>query len=430
VTQTPPLNREPTQIVRGHALFVRQFEVTVVDGPDREKCAVSTREELTIGGADGNDLVLDDGTVSRHHCVLRSDQRGLELRDMNSTNGTFVGDVEIDRAYVHSGTRIRVGHTIVAIQVLDREIEQPLAKTDRMGQLMGSSTAMRRLYSLVAQYARSSATVLIHGETGTGKELIAEAIHQESARRDKPFVVIDCSALSHDLAESELFGHVRGAFTGADTHRIGAFESADGGTIFLDEIGELSLALQPLLLRALERRTIRRVGSNESRAVDVRVIAASHRDLRMLVNEHRFRQDLFYRLDVMRVSVPPLRERPSDIVPLAEHFWRELRTDRAPPRELLDQLVTRTWPGNVRELRNSVERAALVGWEAAISPAAVTYEHAKEVWERGWIEQLLQRHAGNLTHASRHARMGRSHLRELARRYGVAVPPPGEDDPS
>jgi len=419
------MQREQTQVVRGNTLFIRKFEVVVVDGPDRGARLASTGEEMTIGGVEGNDLVLSDGTISRHHCGLRIDEHGLELRDLGSTNGTFVGDVEIIRSYIKSGARIRVGQTSVAIELLDQEIGQPLATGDRMGELIGGSPAMRRLFPLLEQCAGSMATVLLQGETGTGKELVAEAIHRASGRVDKPFVVVDCSALSHQLAESELFGHVRGAFTGADAARVGVFEAAHGGTVFLDEIGELSPALQPLLLRVLESRTIRRVGSNEQRPIDVRVIAASHRDVRALVNERRFRSDLFYRLNVVRIAIPPLREREGDVALLGEQFWRELRPDAPVPPGLLEHLATQSWPGNVRELRNAVERATLIGWAEGppTTPAErLTYPQAKEVWERAWIEELVRMHAGNLSAAARAARMGRSHLRELVRQYAIARP--------
>ncbi|MGE5181920.1 MAG: sigma 54-interacting transcriptional regulator, partial [Acidobacteriota bacterium] len=349
------------------------------------------------------------------------------LRDLGSRNGTFVGDVEAVVAYVKNDARIRIGQTTIKVEILDHDLEQPIATGDRLGPILGGSPAMRRLYPVIEQCGRGNATVLITGETGTGKELIAEAIHAASARRKKPFVVIDCSALSHDLAESELFGHERGAFTGADTPRTGAFETADGGTIFLDEIGELPLALQPLLLRALENRTIRRIGSNDQRHVDVRVIAASHRDLRELVNTKRFRSDLFYRINVIRLVVPPLRERTVDIPVLASHFWRSFRSDE-PPQALLDQLARQSWPGNVRELRNAVERAALIGWSPEQAPAAadeLTYQQAKERaiwdWEAKWVERLINAHAGNLSRAARAVKMGRSRLRELARRHGVVT---------
>jgi DNA-binding NtrC family response regulator len=416
-----------TFTAREHAVFVRRFEVAVVDGPDRGARAVSEDDELTIGTAAGTGLRLTDPAVSRHHCAVRACARGLELRDLASTNGTFLGEHEVIRGFVRSGARIRVGATTLAVAVLADEIEHPLAREGRFGDLLGESPAMRRLYPLLARCAASDATVLIEGETGTGKELVAEAIHAASARRDGPFVVVDCSALPRQLAESELFGHVRGAFTGADVERTGAFEDAGGGTIFLDEIGELPLDLQPLLLRALENRTIRRVGTNHPRPIDVRVIAASHRDLRADVNRKRFRADLLYRLNVLRVEVPPLRDREGDLALLAAHFWRLFRPGEAVPAALVAELAAQPWPGNVRELRNAVERSAIVGWSAA-SPdeAELSHAQAKErairQWERLWIERLLAAHGQNLTRAARAAQMGRSHLRRLAQQYGLARP--------
>jgi transcriptional regulator with GAF, ATPase, and Fis domain len=420
----------PTVSVRGQTLVIRQFEVTVLEGPDRGSRAVSQSEELTIGSNEGNDLRLGDPAVSRHHCTLRIEERGLALTDLGSRNGTFIDEVEIKSCYVKLGAPIRVGQSVLSVRVLDRDLEEPLASTDRHGALLGASPAMRRLYPVLEQCGKSTATVLIAGETGTGKELVAEAIHDLSERRAGPFVIVDCSALSHDLAESELFGHDRGAFTGADATRVGAFESADGGTIFLDEIGELPLALQPLLLRAIDNRTIRRVGGSSQRTVDVRVIAATHRDLRIEVNDKRFRADLFYRLNVLRVTVPPLRERDGDVELLAAHFWRMFRPDEAPPPALLQHLAMRPWPGNVRELRNAVERAANLGWSADPRPPAaaepaesLTYQRAKEravwAWERRWIEELIRAAGGNLSRAARTAKMGRTHVRELARRHGI-----------
>jgi transcriptional regulator with GAF, ATPase, and Fis domain len=434
-----------TLTIRGHTRYVARFELVVLDGPDRGLRVASRSDELSIGSADGNDLVLTDPAVSRHHCALRSDERGLSITDLGSRNGTFVDGVEVVTGFLHDGSRVRIGGSLVHVRALDDDVEQPLASTDRLGALLGGSSAMRRLYALIEQYAASTATVLIVGETGTGKELIAEQIHAHSSRRHAPFVVVDCSALSHELAESELFGHERGAFTGADVQRIGAFESADGGTIFLDEIGELPISLQPLLLRVLEARTIRRVGCNEQRAVDVRVVAASHRDLRVLVNDKHFRADLFYRLNVLRIAVPPLRERGSDIELLARELWRTFRPDSELPPGLLGELAAQSWPGNVRELRNTVERAALIGWQPeravpCVAGDTLTYQEAKERaawdWERGWVQRLLAAHGGNLSRAARATKIGRSHLRELARRYGVVTrggtidmtPPPPDDD--
>ena len=418
-----------TETVRGNAIFIRRFEVAVVDGADRGTKVLSSEDELTIGTAAGCQLQLTDPAVSRHHCAIRVTSRGLELRDLGSTNGTFAADVEVVRGYIPSGVRVRLGKTTVTITVLADEIAQPLADETRFGDLIGASSAMRRLYPMLARCASSDATVLVRGETGTGKELVAEAIHLASARGTRPFVVVDCGALPRQLTESELFGHVRGAFTGADTDRVGAFEQAHGGTLFLDEIGELPTDLQPLLLRVLENRTIRRVGTNDHREVDVRVIAASHRDLRTEVNNKRFRADLYYRLNILHLEIPPLRERDNDITLLVQHFWQMLRPNDPIPADLVRELDARayTWPGNVRELRNVVERAALLG-PASRAPArdVVSYADAKERvvldWERRWLERLLADHDHNLSRAARAAQVGRAHLRQLVRRHGLARP--------
>jgi transcriptional regulator with GAF, ATPase, and Fis domain len=404
--------------------------VIVVDGPDRGARAISEDDELTIGTAAGTTLRLTDPAVSRHHCAVRACGRGLELRDLGSTNGTHVGELEVVRSYIRSGALMRIGNTTVSVTIRDDEIEHPLAPEGRFGELLGESSAMRRLYPLLARCASSAATVLVLGETGTGKELVAEAIHAASQRRNGPFVVVDCSALPREIAESELFGHVRGAFTGADTTRTGAFEDAAGGTLFLDEIGELPLDLQPLLLRALENHTIRPVGTNTQRSVDVRVIAATNRDLRIEVNAKRFRSDLYYRLNVLRVEVPPLYEREGDIALLAKHFWSEWRPNEPLPPALLADLLVQRWPGNVRELRNVVERSALVGWAPESDDLGMSHAQAKDravrQWERHWLERLLVAHSHNLTHAARAARMGRANLRRLIQYHGIARY--GDDD--
>jgi two-component system response regulator GlrR len=414
----------PTQTVRGNTIYVRRFQVDVLDGPDRSASAASTSDEVTIGTADGVDLRLIDPAVSRHHCALRATERGLELRDLGSTNGTFIGDVEIVRGFVRTGARIRIGSTTVGIALRSDEIAEPLASGDRFGELLGASPAMRRLYPVLERCAHSDITVLLQGETGTGKELVAAAIHRASPRRAGPFVVVDCGALPRHLTESELFGHARGAFTGADADRAGAFEAASGGTIFLDEVGELPLELQPLLLRALDSRTIRPVGANQHRNVDVRVIAASHRDLRIEVNARRFRADLFYRLHVMRIVLPPLTDRPGDIPLLAEHFWRMFRADRAIPDDVVADLARQRWPGNLRELRNAVERIALFGREPTTADQVLSHGQAKEranrEWEQRWLRDLLQACHHNVSRAARTAQMSRSHLRELIARYGLS----------
>ena len=411
-----------THAARSDTIEVRRFEIAVEGGPDRGAHAVSEDDELTVGTAVGTSLRLADPAVSRVHCAVRATERGLEVRDLGSKNGTFIGEVEIVRAFIASGARIRLGGTTLAVTVRDDAIDVPLATGHALGDIIGVSPAMRRLYPIIERYGTSDATVLIAGETGTGKELIAEAIHRASARRARPWLVVDCSALPRQLAEAELFGYVRGAFTGADKDREGAFAEADGGTIFLDEIGELPLALQPLLLRVLESKTVQRIGTSQPREVDVRVIAATHRDLRVEVNAKRFRADLFYRLNALRLEVPPLRERDGDVPLLAQHFWEQFRPGESLPADLRLDLESQTWPGNVRELRNVVERSALVGWQPS-EVADLAYRQAKEAavtrWERAWVERLLAAHDHNVSRAARAAGMARSHLRELCQRYGL-----------
>jgi transcriptional regulator with GAF, ATPase, and Fis domain len=419
--------------VAGHTLLIRRFELVVVAGQDLGARVVSTAEELTVGTAPGADLPLADPAVSRLHCAIRVTQRGLELRDLGSTNGTYLEGHEIARIFLRARAEIRVGYTTIAIAILDDEIAQPLAATDRFGELIGASPAMRRLYPVIEQFARRDAPVLVTGETGTGKELAAEAIHLASARRDRPFVVIDCSTLPRQLAEMALFGHVRGAPGVPDGDRPGAFEDANGGTLLLDEIGDLPIELQPLLRRVLEDGVVRRVGGDRARQADVRVIAASHRDLRVEVNAQRFRADLYHRLDVLRLALPPLREREGDVALLAAHFWRTLRRGEDIPAALLAALAAQSWPGNVRELRNAVERSALVGWSPA--GAELSYGQAKEeavrLWERQWLERLLVSHDHNLSAAARAAHMGRSNLRQLCQRHGLrAMADPGDDGPA
>jgi DNA-binding NtrC family response regulator len=305
---------------------------------------------------------------------------------------------------------------------------------------------MRRIFAVLPKLAASESTVLLEGETGTGKGLLAEALHQHSARADGPFMVLDCSAIPPTLVEAELFGHARGAFTGAHAARPGAFEAAAGGTLFLDEIGELPLDMQPKLLRALEHRTIRRIGSTETIRLDVRVIAASNRDLRQEVNRGRFRSDLFYRLNVVRIRIPPLRERRDDIPFLVAHFYEQFAPtgDSSPPAALITSLAQQDWPGNVRELRSAVERAVLMDdpeiWRELASVDAgdddageiagrfdptvsfrVAKERAMAHWERGYVQSLVRLTPGNLSAAARAARMDRNYLRELVRKHGIAA---------
>ena len=412
----------------------------VIDGPDRGTVVLDTNGEIAIGTADGNTLVLSDPTVSRYHVLISSSPNGAHLRDVGSTNGVFLGEHRVESAWIDTGAVLKLGLTSLRFEYGEDDAEQPLSADDYFGRAIGRSIAMRRVFEALPRIAASDATVLIQGETGTGKTLLAEAIHNAGPRRAAPFVVVDCGAIPPTLIESELFGHEKGAFTGAAMSRVGAIESAAGGTVFFDEIGELPLDLQPRLLRVIEERMVKRVGGRDQIRVDIRVVAATHQDLRAAVNRGDFRSDLYYRLNVVSFRLPALRERRDDIPLLIESFYEQFAGHPGAPQHLIDELSRHDWPGNVRELRSAVERAVLLGdpalWRAItdetrgdVTPPAPTeafddtlsFRAAKERalvrWERGYIAELLRRHNGNLSRAARAARMDRTHLRELGRRY-------------
>src|SRR5690606_24658108 len=337
---------------------------SVVPG-DAERTHDFDARQVFFGTNPDNDVCLDDSSVSRTHARLEVDGTGYRLVDMGSKNGTFANGLRIQDIYLEPGTEFRLGRVSVRFELMEDEVEVAISRSDRYGDLIGQSLEMREIFGLLERVAPTPATVLIEGESGTGKELIADAIHQHSPRADKPFVVFDCSAVSRELIESELFGHVKGAFTGAVSDRKGAFEQANGGTLFLDELGELELDLQPKLLRVLEKREVRAVGGSKSVPVDVRIVAATNRNLMREVEQGNFREDLYYRFAVIRVHVPPLRKRSSDIPLLAETFLQDVaarlgRDDLQIPFRTMDKLQRYTWPGNVRELKNYIERAALL----------------------------------------------------------------------
>jgi two-component system response regulator GlrR len=405
-------------------------------------------DQLRVGKARSNHLSLPDPMVSRFHCVIERTARGLLLRDLGSSNGTQVAGCWVESVYVRPEVPIQIGQTMMQICVADPVAGR--AAVDRPPSVLGVSAESQKLMALLPQLSRTGATVLLEGETGTGKSMIAQLIHRMGPRADKPFVVVDGGALSPSLIESELFGHERGSFTGATERRVGAFEAAHGGTVFLDEIGELPLELQPKLLRALEERVIRRLGSTQTVHFDVQVIAATNRNLRQAVSEGRFRADLYYRLEALRLTIPALRERRDDIPALVEHFCRRTMADVDDGLiEVLKQkFASQEWLGNVRQLRNAVERAVLLGTfdddpdlmtptlhltpppaDARDSgpPAAAgaeprpSFREVKEAavarWERDYLSQLMRDAGGNLSRAARLARIDRGHLRDLLRHH-------------
>jgi len=429
VADVPVITR-PTPGERGRA--IHRFRVTAAG-----KTWSEPQERCSIGSHPSNDLVIDDPTVSRFHCELTIAGSRVRIRDLNSRNGTSIGELGVTDGLVPGGTTLVLGNSTVRVDVDDGVAEVETA--EQFGGLVGTSAVMREVFSQLAKIALSDATVLVEGETGTGKEGIAKAVHDAGARAKGPFVVLDCGAIPAPLLEAELFGHEAGAFTGATERRIGVFERASGGTLFLDEIGELPLELQPKLLRALESREIRRVGGHTSIACDLRIVAATNRDLRAEVNAATFRADLYYRIAVVKLLLPPLRERVGDMPLLVDYLLRDIGATSAIHAELthasfIALLAAAPWPGNVRELRNHLEQCVVFGERRPPSspttphPAdrldpALPYEVARrqalDAFERDYVTQALARHDGSVAAAARAAGVNRTYFHRLLSRHGV-----------
>jgi DNA-binding NtrC family response regulator len=457
---TMPITQRPfrgTQVAGddggGPALVQHRQRLVVVAGADRglERDVPGTR--LSIGTSEGNDLVLTDPMISRRHCEIIVQGEKYLLRDLGSTNGTSVNGTPVVEAFLMPGARIGLGTTEILFQPKKKWVKLALSEADHFGDLYGRSNAMREVFGLLERVVRTDLSVIIVGETGTGKELVARALHDHGSRCDKPFVVVDCGAVSENLIESELFGHERGAFTGADRARAGAFELAHTGTIFLDEIGELPTELQPKLLRALERREVKRLGAPRPIEVDVRVLAATNRDLRAEVARGAFREDLYYRLAEVAVQLPPLRDRREDIAIIAERFITDQASRAGAGASSISSaayalMSQREWPGNVRELRNVLRRAAVLARADVIEPEDIPesttpsqspsapasdvtgleglpIKEARERWneplEREYLIRLIRRTAGDLESASVLAGLHRKSLERLLRQHGLRV---------
>jgi DNA-binding NtrC family response regulator len=410
--------------------------VEVVHGPDAGLQARLERPLFRIGSDESNDLVLSDRTVSKHHLEVAVVPDGYRLTDLGSSNGTLIGSARIGELTVVEPVRVRLGKSELAITPTGEEAEVPASSRSRFGGAVGRSVVMRELFEQLEAVAPTDASLLIEGETGVGKEQIAESVHRQSARASGPFVVVDCGALVGELLEAELFGWVRGAFSGAAEAHRGLLESASGGTLFLDEVGELPLAMQVKLLGALERRKVRPLGATGSRTIDVRVIAATHRNLGREMNQGRFRPDLYYRLAVVRVRVPPLRDRLDDIPLLVTTFLEQLRGryGQGVPRELstlvLNRMAAHNWPGNVRELRNSVERAVLRVRDdeepAPVPPPLDAFftrrADALEAFERRYFTELIERARRNMSQAARLSQLDRRYLLRILKRLDLYRP--------
>ena len=436
----------------GDDLSLRRFIVTaqVVVGPDQGLEATRDDGALRIGSGSTCHLVLTDDTVSRHHCELVRDDHGYLLRDLGSTNGTYVGRIRVRECYIEPGTEIRVGQTEISFGATDHTEPIRFQPRRSFGRLRSRSQSMSAIYSLLERVAPTELTCMILGETGTGKEVVAREIHAASRRADHPFVIVDCATLHEQLVESELFGHERGAFTGADRTRDGAFREGHGGTVFLDEIGELPLSQQARLLRVLETGEVRRVGSTKPESVDVRILAATHRDLPQMVEHGEFRRDLFHRLNIVEIRLPPLRERLEDLPDLTAALLGELVPNPAAiqlSQHAWQILSSRTWPGNVRELRNAIRRAVALGEglslaenelaraSAEIQPSVADFQvgvplrvgetlvDARAFWleflEREYLRQTLELSRHDYDEAAGAIGIHRKSLYRLLRRHGI-----------
>jgi two-component system, NtrC family, response regulator GlrR len=424
---------------------VRRLRLRVVDGAGAGRTFDSTGDKTSIGSHPLNDVLLDERTVSRFHCELLIDEKAVWVKDLGSRNGTIVDGVTVKEAALRNGSLIQLGRVGLRFELSGETNKLQLSDDPKFGSLVGGSVHARMSFALMERAAASEVTVLLEGETGTGKSQAAESIHRHSSRAEHPFLVVDCGALPPNLLESELFGHEKGAFTGAVNRRVGVFEEARGGTVFLDEIGEVPLELQPKLLRVLEAREIKRLGTNTQTPVDVRIICATNRDLRGEVNAGRFRSDLYFRLAVLKIPHPPLRQRSEDIPLIVDKLLSGLGADARVKAALMDpgfvaQLQRSAWPGNIRELRNHLERCVVLqetllpgeGEDGGSQPssegsgvidARVPYPEARrralDSFEREYVEKLLQLHGGKVSTAAASADIDRVHLYRLIKRHRV-----------
>lgn len=451
IRRTPMTDIGDTAVKYGQdGPFLEEVKVRLVvtKGVDKERSVLLPRAGVIIGTGSDATFKLKDTSVSRKHAKLVPVPEGVLIRDLDSTNGTVFENRKINQEILPLGATVALGKTRIELLRTVEASPLPLSRRLKFGELIGQSAAIRQIYSLLERASEVDVTLLLEGETGTGKELAARAVHRHSSRASKRFQVVDCGAVSPTLIEAELFGHVRGSFTGADRDRSGAFELAHQGTLFFDEIGELPLSLQPKLLRALETREVRRIGGSVRIPVDARFIAATNRNLLDEVKKGRFREDLYYRLNVFKVTMPPLREHREDIPLLVRHF---LEAQGAPPLsdEMLERMTQLDWPGNVRELRNAVDKAVVLARgekrSAVVSTGIGMVEDEepqediaklsidatrpfKEVkaeivsrFERSYLIQVLDRTRGNISAAAREAGIDRKHMERLIKKHDIDV---------
>ena len=433
-------------------MTLNKFSLKVVDGPDRGQTKTFQRRLVTIGTDRSCDFGLSDPTVSRIHAAVESGPGGFTLRDDNSKNGIFIGELKLLEGQIPDRTEFIIGKTKILFSSSTETVNIPIATAGRFGNLLGESIEMREVFGIIKKVAPTDTNILIQGESGTGKELVADAIHRTGPRGTGPFVIFDCSAVPADLIESELFGHVRGAFTGAVRDHKGAIAQAHGGTLFLDEIGDLPLELQPKLLRALESRKIRQVGGNRTEKVNFRLVAATNRFLEQETAAGNFRSDLYYRLSVISIILPPLRRHPQDIPALVNHFLDEVTERERGARvrlswDTMEKLKKHPWPGNVRELKNFVERSVILSGALHGTPAAldlpppqtspVTLHDSNDIglnldapfkqekdriideFQRRYFARLLKQTDGNISKTARLAGIHRKSLEYLLKNMDI-----------
>jgi DNA-binding NtrC family response regulator len=442
-----------TVVVTRPKLATQELHLVFVNTP-RAGELIPLGPSLRIGKATDNDVVIDHPTVSRNHLVLRRQDEKFLVQDLGSTNGTFIDGAQVKEGYLRTGAMLEVGDVQLRAQALPRAVDVKPTVESELGDLVGESDVMRQIFALLKRIAPTDSTLLLVGETGTGKGAAARTIHKLSPRAQGHLIVFDCASVSDSLIESELFGHEKGAFTGAVQQRIGCLERANGGTLFIDEIDDLPLDLQPKLLRALEDREFRRLGqSSQPIKFDTRVIAASKKDLWSESQAKRFREDLYFRLSVFTVTLPPLRDRKEDLRLLVDAMasaplWEKL------PEERREQFREHTWPGNVRELRNAVERlkhvadipelatesflreysgpASVQGETLPVNYGGPFKEMKEELvrgFEREYLTRLLSRAQGNIARAARDAGLDRKHLYSLLHKYGLVKTEAGDEKP-
>lgn len=448
--------RQTTVVSDRSQIQLQRCKLVQMTGANKGRELELNRRRFVVGSGADCDFAVPDPTVSKEHFAIVRDEQSYLLQDLGSTNGTFLDNARIKEAYLRPGAVVRSGDIYFRFEPVYERIELVPSDRPEFHGLVGLSFRMREIFTVLEKVAPTEATILLQGETGSGKGAVSRAIHQASKRKDGPFVVFDCGAVAPTLVESELFGHERGAFTGAVQQRKGALEQAQGGTLFIDELSDLGLDLQPKLLRALEDRQFTRVGTHKEIRVDCRIIAASQKDLWGEVSAGRFREDLYFRLAVVTVPLPPLRERPEDIPMMVDRFLVDLGKEGVRgfddlTKDLQRKLIAHNWPGNIRELRNTVERIALMeGSDPFIRRPGVTqpgndqsgppapgvpppgmlaadyelpFKDAKDnlvaAFEKEYLTRLLAKTGSNIAKAAREAGIDRKYLYTLLSKHGL-----------